>query len=179
MQSLYFAYGSNLSTPRLRGRVESAVVVGPAVLRGRRLTTDKRGRDGSGKANLVPDRVGEVWGVVYAIRDEHWPALDACEAGYERLRVGVHTERERVLAWTYVSQKLAEDPVPFSWYKRLIVSGASSFTAPGSGWRARPSSPSWPACVSTCRTVSMISGRSTSRRLLLSRHLLCADGSGP
>ncbi|MDJ0848111.1 MAG: gamma-glutamylcyclotransferase family protein [Myxococcota bacterium] len=144
MQSLYFAYGSNLSTPRLRGRVESAVVVGPAVLRGRRLTTDKRGRDGSGKANLVPDRVGEVWGVVYAIRDEHWPALDACEAGYERLRVGVHTERERVLAWTYVSQKLAEDPVPFSWYKRLIVEGAREHGLPGPWLRFLESLPEKP-----------------------------------
>ncbi len=130
MQSLYFAYGSNLTSSRLVARVASAAVVAPARLPGLRLTTDKRGRDGSGKANLTREPGGEVWGVVYRIRDEHWPALDACERGYDRLRVGVLTATARLEAWTYASSSLTEDPVPFSWYKRLIVEGAREHGLP-------------------------------------------------
>ncbi len=51
MQALYFAYGSNLRASHLRGRVPTAACVGRARLPGRRLTTGKLGRDGSGKAD--------------------------------------------------------------------------------------------------------------------------------
>ena len=130
MHGLYFAYGSNLSASRLRGRAASAEAVGPARLPGRRLTTDKRGRDGSGKANLAPDANGEVWGVVYSIRDEHWPDLDTFEPGYERIRVVVVTATEPLEAWTYVSERVTDDPVPFRWYKQLIVAGAREHGLP-------------------------------------------------
>ncbi len=144
MQSLYFAYGSNLSTPRLLGRVASAVVVAPARLFGRRLTTDKRGRDGSGKANLADDPQGHVWGVVYAIRAEQWAALDACESGYARLRVEVHTARDCLEAWTYASDRFADEPVPFSWYKRLIVDGAREHGLPAAWLRLLEALPEKP-----------------------------------
>ena len=125
MQSLYFAYGSNLSADRMLERVPSAVARAAARLPGWRLTTDKRGRDGSGKANLRQDARGEVWGAVYAIADEHWRALDAREAGYARITVEViSSANERLRVFTYVSERLTRDPVPFGWYKRLVVDGA-------------------------------------------------------
>jgi gamma-glutamylcyclotransferase len=141
MQSLYFAYGSNLCAERLRGRVASAETLGPAILPGRRLTMDKRGRDGSGKANVVPDGRGEVWGVVYSLHAADWSALDAYEAGYARVGVEVRTRlatqaEERLLAWTYVAEQRTEDPVPFDWYKRLIVEGARAHGLP-EAWLAR------------------------------------------
>ena len=72
MQSLYFAYGSNLPSARMRRRVPSAAAQGPAELQGRRLTTDKRGRDGSGKANLREDPAATVWGVLWTGCIRYW-----------------------------------------------------------------------------------------------------------
>ena len=51
MQALYFAYGSNLFSARMRERVPSAQARGPARLAGHRLTVDKPGRDGTAKAS--------------------------------------------------------------------------------------------------------------------------------
>ena len=55
MRVRYFAYGSNLVMARLRARVPVFGLIGPARLPAMRLTFDKRGSDGSGKANLVED----------------------------------------------------------------------------------------------------------------------------
>lgn len=124
MRARYFAYGSNLSLDCMRGRVPSAEVVGRARLAGMRLTLDKRGRDGSGKANLVPDAAAHVWGAVYSLEIAHWDGLDASEPGYRRVSVSVETESGEIVADTYVSTLRTDDPVAFAWYKRLIVEGA-------------------------------------------------------
>jgi hypothetical protein len=63
----YFAYGSNLDLARIRSRVPAVGLIGPALLQHMRLTFDKRGRDGSGKANLAEDTASHVWGVLYAL----------------------------------------------------------------------------------------------------------------
>jgi len=145
MQALYFAYGSNLCASRLRGRVPSAVAAGRARLPGRRLTTDKLGRDGSGKANLREDAAATVWGVIYEIHSTHWAELDACERGYSRVSLEVVTETgERLLAQTYASETLTADPVPYAWYKRLIIEGAREHGLPADyvamleAWPAKP-----------------------------------------
>ncbi|RMD60293.1 MAG: gamma-glutamylcyclotransferase, partial [Planctomycetota bacterium] len=61
---LYFAYGSNMSTPRLRRRVSRAVPVATARLPGCRLAFHKLGADGSGKCDACPAGRAEevVWG---------------------------------------------------------------------------------------------------------------------
>jgi len=131
MQALYFAYGSNLCASRLCGRVPSAACVGRARLPGRRLVTDKLGRDGSGKANLREDGAATVWGVLYEIHSTHWAELDACESGYSRVSLEVVTEAGgRLLAQTYVSEMLTADPVPYAWYKRLVIEGARAHGLP-------------------------------------------------
>jgi gamma-glutamylcyclotransferase (GGCT)/AIG2-like uncharacterized protein YtfP len=131
MQALYFAYGSNLCVGRLRERVPSAACVGRARLPGRRLVTDKLGRDGSGKANLREDASATVWGVLYRIQSAHWAELDACEGGYSRVSLEVVTEAgARLLAQTYVSETLTADPVPYAWYKRLVIEGARAHGLP-------------------------------------------------
>jgi hypothetical protein len=145
MQSLYFAYGSNLCSARLRSRVASARALGPARLPDRRLSMDKRGRDGSGKANLVPELGCEVWGVVYALGAEGWPTLDACEAGYTRVAVEVLTALESLRVQTYLAERLTLDPVPFNWYKRLIVEGAREHGLPAEWVRLLESLPERPA----------------------------------
>jgi len=145
MHGLYFAYGSNLSLERMRARAATASVVAPARLSGHRLTTDKRGRDGSGKANLRRDPGGQVWGVVYSLHPNEWHVLDACERGYARVRLEVITHRSRSLeVATYASTLLTPDPHPFEWYKQLMVEGARAQGLPAA-WierlEALPSKP--------------------------------------
>jgi gamma-glutamylcyclotransferase (GGCT)/AIG2-like uncharacterized protein YtfP len=131
MQTLYFAYGSNLSPERMRARVPSARALGPARLAGQRLTTDKPGRDGSGKANLRPDAGAEVWGALYAIDPAHWPELDRCEGGYARVPARVvGPDGGSRSAWTYRSELVADDPLPFTWYKQLMLDGARAHGLP-------------------------------------------------
>jgi len=130
MQSLYFAYGSNLSSARLLARVASARPLAPAQLLGWSLRTNKRGRDGSGKANLRSEARECVWGALYSMDPDAWPALDACEEGYARVSVEVLTHQDSLQASTYVSERLTADPVPFSWYKQLIVDGAREHGLP-------------------------------------------------
>lgn len=129
--ALYFAYGSNLCSSRLRERIGSAQVVCSARIDGRRLSLAKHGRDGSGKATLVRAAGAIVWGVVYEIDAGDWPRLDAFERGYTRMRVRVASERERILAaTTYVAPETAPDPTPFGWYKQLMVDGAREHGLP-------------------------------------------------
>ena len=131
MDSLYFAYGSNLRKSRMQDRVPSAKALGCACLAGYRLTLDKRSLDGSGKANLHEARDERVYGALYRIRSVHWDALDTCEPGYQRVEVAVVASNERHLkAWTYVSSDLTPDPVAYEWYKRLIVDGAAEHGLP-------------------------------------------------
>lgn len=127
---LYFAYGSNLLASRLRERVPSAAPRGVARLDGFRLTLDKRGADGSAKANLAPAVRERVFGVVYSLDAAHWPDLDRCEAGYERFEAGVEVDGARLAVQTYRSTLLTDDPVAHAWYKRLIVEGAREHGLP-------------------------------------------------
>ena len=130
MIDLYFAYGSNMKTARLRERIRSARPREIATLAGRRLLLNKRGADGSAKANLVPDRSGLVWGVLFEIALRDWDRLDRFEGGYARTRVAVWTAGgEERLATTYVSTRWI-DARPFDWYRALLVEGAREHGLP-------------------------------------------------
>jgi hypothetical protein len=130
VSALYFAYGSNLSPARMRERVGGAEPLGAAQLAGFRLCLDKRGRDGSGKANLREDAGQVVWGVLYRFEAGEWPRLDAFEPEYERVGVSVVRAGAVHAAHTYRSASLTADPVPFAWYKRLLVEGARAHGLP-------------------------------------------------
>ena len=80
----YFAYGSNMSTARLAARVSDPVTVGSAHLIDWQLAFNKPGRDGTGKANLVPAAGARVWGVAWTLPEDAWPVLDGFEPDYER-----------------------------------------------------------------------------------------------
>jgi hypothetical protein len=120
----YFAYGSNLDLGRMRARVAAVGVIGPALLRGMRLAFDKRGRDGSAKANLTEDAGSRVWGVLYTLERTQLPILDAFEPDYERVRVAVERQGVRLPAETYVSKLRAPALEAHAWYKQLVVEGA-------------------------------------------------------
>jgi gamma-glutamylcyclotransferase len=129
--ALYFAYGSNMLTRRLRERAPSARVVGPAVLRDHELHIHKKARDGSAKCNVVPHPGAVVHGVLFELDDDDWAALDRAEsrgAGYERVAIDLDGR----IADLYVAQPgyIDEALLPFSWYLDFVVAGAREHGLP-------------------------------------------------
>lgn len=128
---LYFAYGSNMSVPRLtaRERAPSATPMGIAHVSGRRLTFDKAGRDGSGKCDceytgLQRDR---VYGIVFLIKDTERAALDRVEgagSGYDAVDLMVEMSGKTVTALTYIATNKDATLVPYDWYKHHVLKGA-------------------------------------------------------
>jgi len=114
----------------MRERIAGAEALGAARLDGFCLCLDKCGRDGSGKANLREDAAEIVWGALYRFDACEWPRLDAFEPGYERIAVSVAFGGAAMDAHTYRSHRLTQDPVPFVWYKRLLVEGARAHALP-------------------------------------------------
>jgi len=134
VHSLYFAYGSNLASERMRERVPAARVRGAARLAGFRLVTDKPGRDGTAKANLVSDAAAHVWGVLWELAARDLAALDRAEGGYERIGVVVATPRGPLHAQTYLSHLRGSDRALARGYKTLLLAGAREHALPGA-WR--------------------------------------------
>lgn len=121
---LYAAYGSNLHPVRLGARVPSAVLLGKSSVSGRSLRFHKRGRDGSGKCNIV-QADAEVFVAVYEMASRHIPRLHRFEGagmGYEveTLRVPDFGE-----CMTYVAslEHIDDELTAWSWYKELVLAG--------------------------------------------------------
>ena len=93
---LYFAYGSNMSTPRLRYRVPGCRFAFVARLPNYKLCFHKRSKDGSAKCNAfkTAEPTDVVIGVVYEIPTNEQPALDRAEG----LGAGYHEEIVQVLS---------------------------------------------------------------------------------
>lgn len=126
---LYFAYGSNMLSRRLRARTPSARVVSTAVLPCHELRWHKISRDGSAKCDAVqvssPDCA--VHGVVYEIDGAEKPSLDVAEGigmGYKEKMVKVLTTAGELEAWTYQATNTDRLALPYTWYKALVVAGA-------------------------------------------------------
>jgi hypothetical protein len=77
----YFAYGSNMSTPRLRYRVPGCRFEFVARLPSYRLCFHKRSKDGSAKCNAfkTAEPTDAVIGCVYEIPTNEKPAFDRAE----------------------------------------------------------------------------------------------------
>lgn len=128
---LYLAYGSNLHPHRLDERIGEVVFHQIVHLPGWRLCFDKRGSDGSAKANLRPapgsDQV--AWAAVYGVRTDQWLLLDhfeGCGGGYETFRFDVLIEDKPRMALAYLtpSQWTTNKMQPFDWYRDLVLAGA-------------------------------------------------------
>jgi gamma-glutamylcyclotransferase (GGCT)/AIG2-like uncharacterized protein YtfP len=136
---LIFAYGSNMSTARLRARVPSARPLASARLDGHRLRFHKRGwRDGSGKADAAASSEPEthLWGVVFRIELAEKADLDRIEGlgnGYDEARLEVASPGgRRWHAWLYRAHASAvdADAIPFRWYRDLVLAGAREHGLP-------------------------------------------------
>ena len=128
---LYFAYGSNMSTPRMRARIPSASALRTGWIPDRKLVCNKLGGDNSGKANLVHAPGWTAYGVLYELPREALRALDAFEAGYRRITTRVFLSRGKtVRAQTYAAERFTDDPVAFDWYRAYILAGAREHGLP-------------------------------------------------
>ena len=128
---LYFAYGSNMLSRRLcaADRTPSAVAFETGFVRGRRLTFDKVGSDGSGKCDIeatgnLDDR---VYGVIYEINESEKSALDKIEGlckGYKEENVEIVTSSDTYQAVAYVATSKEPALRPYHWYKAIVIAGA-------------------------------------------------------
>jgi len=127
----YFAYGSNLHPPRLRARTPSCQVLSVAMLPGYALHFHKRGRDGSGKCNILyTGKAADcVYGVVYQLLAAHKSRLDRAEGlgqGYRLRRLRVLAATREYHAFCYQAEPAYIDDTlqPFAWYQDLVLTGA-------------------------------------------------------
>jgi hypothetical protein len=127
---LYFAYGSNMLTMRLQGRVSSSTKVLNASLHGYSIAFHKRSIDGSAKCNILPKFNSVVYGVVFDIEINEKPELDRAEGlgtGYMQERVTVKDKNEHIMKpFTYITleSNIDDSLNPYKWYKTLVVEGA-------------------------------------------------------
>ena len=130
MRLNYFAFGSNLSSPRLLQRLPAARVHCVATLAHHHLRWHKKGRDLSGKCTIEPGDVhaDRVYGVVYQVTLDERHLLDRIEGhgiGYQRREVEVITfTGDSIAAFTYYATDIDHARQPYHWYKEHVLRGA-------------------------------------------------------
>ncbi len=136
MRTLYFSYGSNLSSRRLLSRAPGARFVTVASLKGYHLRFHKAGQDGSAKCDIEvsDDPLAKVWGAVYSITRQDVLGLDKIEGrgdGYEQREVNLCTPTGgAICAFTYIATRIDPSLLPFHWYKEHVILGAREFSLP-------------------------------------------------
>ncbi|TYL84415.1 gamma-glutamylcyclotransferase [Bradyrhizobium cytisi] len=135
--AVYFAYGSNMSTDRLRKRMPSCKPLGIAALPNHALRFHKRSKDKSGKCNAFPSgNDNSVIGVLFAFDPAERAKLDEAEgvgSGYEHAMVTVINEkgrRRKVLTYLATSDYIDESLKPYSWYKDFVLAGGKEHGLP-------------------------------------------------
>ncbi|MCU7933912.1 MAG: gamma-glutamylcyclotransferase [Candidatus Thiodiazotropha sp. (ex Dulcina madagascariensis)] len=127
---LYFSYGSNMSTRRLRERAPSARFVAVAKLKKHELRFHKVSKDGSGKcdASETGNNDHAVIGVVFDISETGKSELNRWEGlgnGYEEKPIELETLNGKTMnAVTYYATDINSALKPYSWYKNHVLSGA-------------------------------------------------------
>jgi len=133
---LYFSYGSNMSSRRLRDRVPSADFMIVATLHGHELRCHKVSRDGSGKCDAYEtgDSNHCVIGVVFDINASEKQLLDLKEglgSGYEEKIVSlVAADGSVIEATTYYATSIDSLLKPYYWYKHHVLIGAAEHGLP-------------------------------------------------
>lgn len=146
---LYFAYGSNMFSPRLRARCPSARFVTTAGADCHDLRFDKMGLDDSGKGNLVPGPNGHhVHGALFELDASDTALLDGFEGpGYRRDDTFSVRRRDtggEIVAATYIATSRRDGLRPFDWYLALILAGALEHGLPVAQTHALRATPTQP-----------------------------------
>jgi hypothetical protein len=133
----YFAYGSNMSLPRLRERVPSAERIGVFTLAEHSLRFHKVSKkDGSGKCDALftKDPEDYVVGALFEIAEGEKEDLDRAEGlgyGYLDKKVLVSDAQGNSFeAVTYYATKTNPSLLPYSWYLYHIIYGAREAEVP-------------------------------------------------
>lgn len=129
----YFAYGSNMSSLRLRRRVGPLIDHGWAMLHDFAHLFDKRGADGTAKGNVVRRPGSVVHGVLYELEPSQLEKLDRYEGGYARIEIEVNLHAGRIFALTYTAHaaQRAEGLEPARSYLDHYLRGAEEHRLPG------------------------------------------------
>ena len=134
----YFAYGSNLSVDQ---KEERTGVVRKALLcrlPGYRLAFNKKGRDGTARANIMEAGPEEVWGVAYLCDETAMTRMDKDEGvpggHYRRQRVEVITAsghmRLDAIAYVAGEEFIFPEGEPSCEYLARILEGARKHGLP-------------------------------------------------
>ena len=133
----YFAYGSNMSLPRLKARVPSAERIGVFTLAEHILRFHKVSKkDGSGKCDALytGNRDDYVIGALFEIADGEKCVLDRAEglgSGYEEKLITVIDSQENTHeAVTYYATNTDPSLLPYSWYLHHVINGAKETGVP-------------------------------------------------
>lgn len=133
----YFAYGSNMSTARLRERMPSCEPLGIATLPRHELRFHKRSTDKSGKCNAFANGNDDgVVGVLFSFDPGDRAKLDEAEGvghGYEHAMVTVTNHlgrRRKVLTYLATPDHIDEGLQPYGWYKEFVLAGAREHGLP-------------------------------------------------
>ena len=133
---LYFSYGSNMSSKRVKDRVPSANFVTVATLYKHDLRFHKKGKDDSGKCDVYETNNNEhsVIGVVFEISELEKPGLDRIEElgyGYEEKIVRLTAYAGEIIeATTYYATSIDSRLKPYHWYKHHVLTGAKENRLP-------------------------------------------------
>jgi hypothetical protein len=126
---LYFAYGSNLYSPRLRFRVPTCRVAATASLSDHRLIFHKQSIDGSAKCDAIADTGQETLGVIYEIDGAELLSLRSAEGvgnGYGESTVKVRDrqgEEVPCLIYLAASSHINATLLPYTWYHDFVLRG--------------------------------------------------------
>jgi gamma-glutamylcyclotransferase (GGCT)/AIG2-like uncharacterized protein YtfP len=139
-RSMYFAYGSNMSSAVMEDRCAGVESMGAARLDGHRLAFSLPSlRWGGHAADLAVDEGSAVWGVLWRVSDEHLAALDGVETRYDRYPIMVAQNDSGITATTYrVKRDLVAptDGNPDPAYLATILEGAAEHALPDNYVRA-------------------------------------------
>jgi hypothetical protein len=134
---VYFAYGSNMSTARLRQRMPSCQPLGIATLPGHELRFHKRSIDKSGKCNaFASGNNNTVMGVLFSFDPAERTKLDAAEgvgSGYEHAMVTVINDkgrRQKVLTYLATPAYIDDSLKPYGWYRDFVLAGGTEHGLP-------------------------------------------------
>ncbi|CAM1308509.1 GGCT (predicted) [Pycnogonum litorale] len=132
MTFLYFGYGSNLSSERIRICNKTAKFVTVAKLKGYTLHfCGYSTRWHGGGASIKPSQDDEVWGVVWRLEDSDRPNIDMQENNYDSCHIKVESSDETEYSClTYISKNSSLISNPSVSYKTTIIHGAVEHSLP-------------------------------------------------
>jgi gamma-glutamylcyclotransferase len=120
----YFAYGSNMDLDQTKDRIGEFKIIGITILDGYRLKFNKRSKDGSGKANIVPESESKVEGVLFDLTEEQMKEMDDCEQGYSRKTIPLNDDSLNAVTYVANPDTIDEKLRPTRDYLDKIINAA-------------------------------------------------------